>query len=191
MLNTEIIKFEKWQQYLNIDTSPVKFHKIPFKCCKDKNLQWFQCRINYRILGTNYVLEKMKIKPSNVCGYCKNYPETIQHLFCECVKVTPFWNNFKNLFQQCSKQILEMNKTDIIFGNLKFDNILNTALILAKQYIFRYRTSGAEPNIMEFKQVFKYHYEIENKIALKYLNIDKFNSNWIPYNTIVTHIQSL
>ena len=84
-----------------------------------------------------------------------------------------------------------MNKTDIIFGNLKFDNILNTALILAKQYIFRHRTSGAEPNIMEFKKVLKYHYEIENKIALKYLNIDKFNSNWIPYNTIVTHIQSL
>ena len=58
MVNNDIVKFDKWKQELNIEYSPVKFHIIPFKCCMDKHLQWFQCRINYRILGTNYILEK-------------------------------------------------------------------------------------------------------------------------------------
>ena len=43
------VKFEKWIQELNLTYSPTKLHIIPFNCCNNKHLQWFQCRINYRI----------------------------------------------------------------------------------------------------------------------------------------------
>ena len=89
------VKFEKWIQELNLTYSPTKLHIIPFNCCNNKHLQWFQCRINYRILGTNFLLEKMNIKPSNMCSYCKSSPETIYHLFCDCLKVITFWQNLK------------------------------------------------------------------------------------------------
>ena len=190
MVSSESINFDKWKQELNIDTSPVNYHTIPFKCCKDKHLQWFQCRINYRILGTNYMLEKMKIKPSNKCSYCKNKPETIYHLLCECTKVIPFWNSFRNYFQQYLIQT-NINNEDIIFGSFKLDNILNTVLILAKYYIFKHRLSETDPNFTAFKKIIKSHYDIEYTIALKYLNVDSFHSTWTPYNTIVTDIQSL
>ena len=92
----------------------------------------------------------MKIKPSNVCSYCKNKPETIYHFFCECEKVIPFWISFRNYFQQHVNQTT-MNNEEIIFGSLKLDNILNTILILAKYYIFRHRTREINPNITDFR----------------------------------------
>lgn len=40
----------------------LKLFQLPYKCQKDTHLQWFQTRINNRILGTNVLLYKMKIK---------------------------------------------------------------------------------------------------------------------------------
>ena len=52
----------KWQTELNpnqmLDWS--KLLELPFKSTKDTNLRWLQMRINHRILGTNYLLSKIK-----------------------------------------------------------------------------------------------------------------------------------
>lgn len=184
----EKVKFEKWTRELNLNYSLIKLHAIPFKCCNDKHLQWFQCRINYRILGTNFLLEKMKIKPSNLCSYCKLSPETIHHLFCKCQKVVTFWNTLNQYLRLYYKHDLQLSNIDILFGNPNFDNILNTLLIVAKYCVFTYRKSGVEPTVTQFKRKLKFHYEVEYQIAQKYMNLEKFHVNWTAYNRLVADV---
>ena len=181
----EKVKFEKWTQELKLDFSLTKLHFIPFKCCNNKHLQWFQCRINYRILGINYLLEKIKIKSSNLCSYCKLSPETIHHLFCECQQVIVFWNNFKQYLRPYCIHDLHLSNIDILFGNCKFDDILNTLLIIAKYCVFTNRTSGLKPTVTHFKRQLKFYFEVEYQIALKYSDLTKFHTKWAPYNRLV------
>ena len=175
----------KWTEDLNIDFNPVSLYIIPFKCCRDKTLQWFQCRILYRILGTNNLLEKMKIKNCNLCSFCKRHPETLMHLFWECEYVIPFWTTLNSYMKIYSTGTTQWQTVDIILGNHNFDNILNTILIIAKSYIFKQRTSGRYPNINDLKKYIKTYYEIEKNIETKNMNLDKFERKWTPYNRLV------
>ena len=61
-----------------------KIFRLPFVITKNSKLQWFQTRINHRILGTNRSLFKMKITQSPLCSFCRETDETIEHLFWEC-----------------------------------------------------------------------------------------------------------
>ena len=59
-----------------------------FKITKDSTVQWFQSRINHKILATNTLLYKMKLIEDPKCTFCTKRDETIEHLLweCECVK---------------------------------------------------------------------------------------------------------
>ena len=60
----------------------------PFKITKDSTVQWFQSRINHKILATNTLSYKMKLIGDPKCTFCNKRDETIEHLLWEweCVK---------------------------------------------------------------------------------------------------------
>ena len=60
----------------------------PFKITKYSTVQWFQSRINHKILATNTLFYKMKLIGDPKCTFCNKRDETIKHLLweCECVK---------------------------------------------------------------------------------------------------------
>ena len=76
----------KWTNSLNLnpDFNWKYTYKFPFIVTKDPKLQWFQFKINHRIIGTNHLLNKMGIKQDNICTFCQNEVETIEHLFYDC-----------------------------------------------------------------------------------------------------------
>jgi len=45
--------------------------ELPFLITNDVKVQWFQYRIIHRILGTNCLLNKMKITDDALCTFCK------------------------------------------------------------------------------------------------------------------------
>lgn len=53
------------------------FYK-PFRITKDTKMQWFQTRINHKILATNKFLCKIKITDDSKCFFCKVSEETIE-----------------------------------------------------------------------------------------------------------------
>ena len=59
-----------------------------FRACHksilDNGLIWFQYKILYNILDTKYYLNKLKIIDSNLCSFCNQQPESIEHLFVHC-----------------------------------------------------------------------------------------------------------
>ena len=66
-------------------------YELPLFLTKDSMLQWFQYRINHRILGTSRLMFKMGIVDKENCSFCNHFSETILHLFWECRYVDQFW----------------------------------------------------------------------------------------------------
>ena len=98
--NKEPTFCEKWNRKLdrqiNWQTTFFKIKKI-----KEVKLKWFQIRIVSRIIATNKSLHLMKVKNTNMCTFCEEDVETIEHLFFECDNIQPFsfWNNIFNMLQ--------------------------------------------------------------------------------------------
>ena len=55
---------------------------------KTKDLQY---KIIMRFIPTNYSLHKMEKVNSQVCSFCNMDPETIEHLFFNCIYVKNIW----------------------------------------------------------------------------------------------------
>ena len=74
----------KWEQVYNISEETWKdIFMSPFKYNYSSNLQWFQTRINHRILPTKKYLYTIKAIPSPICSTC-DQEETITHLLWTC-----------------------------------------------------------------------------------------------------------
>lgn len=77
--------WNKWEIDLNTNNINWKaIYGLPFRITKDPTLQWFQYRINHKLLGTYNLLHKMGIRNNNLCSFCSLHPETLVHLLWDC-----------------------------------------------------------------------------------------------------------
>ena len=87
--NTKPACERRWSKALEINI-PNKIwqeiYKLPF-LIENTTLQWFQFRINHKILGTNLFLHKIGYKNSPPCNFCEDEPESIEHLFFDCIHI--------------------------------------------------------------------------------------------------------
>ncbi len=127
-------------------------YQLPFKISKDSKLQWFQYRINNRILGTNYLLKKKKgIKGNDSCTFCGSSPETLSHLFWDCDIVKNFWKNIQDWVNQtCPFIRLELSKQDAILGNLKHSVAISNIILIARLHIYQNKMKLDCPSIQSF-----------------------------------------
>jgi hypothetical protein len=76
---------ERWKKELNTEiVNWDMIYKIPFYCTKNNQFSVFQYKILHRILSTNSLLFKCKLKETQHCNLCNETKETILHLFWEC-----------------------------------------------------------------------------------------------------------
>ena len=83
MFNTYV----RWQVQLHTDLSYQEFLKVLSNINKIKisnKLRSFQFRVMHLALITNTKLKSWKIVDTDVCHYCKKYPETVEHLLYDC-----------------------------------------------------------------------------------------------------------
>ena len=90
--NDPYLKWKKiWNKKYNFDDNECNnLHIKPFIINKDSTVQWFQTKINHRILGTSTFLCKIKLTYGSMCTFCSIVDETIEHLFWECEYVNKF-----------------------------------------------------------------------------------------------------
>ena len=182
--NKSINSINKWSTDLqtNLNVRTDKLFYIPFEISNDQTLQWFQVRINHRILGTNVLLEKMKIKENKLCSYCKHEPETILHLFSNCSLIMRFWRKLEHFLQSnCQDISFILSATTVIFGDITVSDVINTILIMAKFYIFKNKNTGKPPHLDSFKKQIVNYYQTEKIISIDNMNINKFNRKWVPF----------
>ena len=86
----------KWNQvFQNMDMNWKSVYTVTKICCRNTKLYWFQYRLLHRILATKYLLTKMNIEQNNLCTFCGEEVEKLEHLFWQCNTVNTFWENIE------------------------------------------------------------------------------------------------
>ena len=178
-----------WEEALGITIDKdmwKQIFRVCFKTIKDNDLIWMQYRVLYRILGTKDLRFKIKSHDDGKCSFCKEYSETILHLFVQCKDVRKFWSELKTHFQLILGIDLAINPSTLILGNLltKTNVIpLNTIYLAAKLYIFRVSKSSQILNYPSFCSFLKRIYleqEYTAKLEFKEGNFSKIWGNFMP-----------
>ena len=150
-------------------------YKACFKTTTDTAIIWLQYKVLYNILGTRNLLNKMKIKDSNLCVFCKQFPETIKHLFCECLEICELWKNLENwILIKIGTSIKFTDDVKILSYYQHDQNYwpINLILLTTKRYIFWCSQKNFRPRKYllqtEIKKSFteqKHLYEINSSIS--------------------------
>ena len=179
----------KWLEKLQVEIPwKIVFEKL--KQIKDVKYKWFQIRIIHRIIATNVTLKAMNIKNNDMCTFCNEARESIDHLFVHCTLIQVFWNVFKELLIQ--ENIVPDNfvftPINILFGctNEKaLSNMLYYVILIAKFYIYKTRCEDASPTFPLFRKYLTNIFEIERFIAMKNHAIENFNDKWTDWDKLI------
>ena len=79
-----------WKRKFNYDIDEDEWF-ISFRSSNETRLRVLQWKILHNIYPTNILLSKMKITESNLCSYCSNSVDFIEHFFFQCPKTNIFW----------------------------------------------------------------------------------------------------
>ena len=87
----ELPKFQiKWQSiFQEHELNWKDIFIMSYKTTIDITLRNFQFKYLHRIIATNKYLFKCKLSNSNLCDFCDENIETIEHLFWECKYIQP------------------------------------------------------------------------------------------------------
>ena len=100
------IKHERFQGTLS-DEQWGKIFLIPRIAPVDNRTKDLQYKILIRFAPTNYLLFKMKKITYQTCTFCMMEPETIEHLFFNCIHVKNIWlcvfNEWQMMRRSCVK----------------------------------------------------------------------------------------
>ena len=170
-------------KYVAIPKEEHSIHNI-FKRCHKSILnsvsRAFQFQFLNDILVNNYWLNKWKIQENELCTFCREKVENIYHLFWECKETRKFWRDLETLINT------EITSELVFYGSR--EDINNTLIILAKQYINDSRRKNKTPIFQIFIYKMKYIKKLEFEIACKNNNIDKYIEKWSCTDTMLGHL---
>jgi len=179
----------RWNTIYNIhETTWSDIFQIPFKSCRETQLQSFQYRIIHRILPCNNWLFNLKIFDTDICSYhyCNsNEKDTIHHYLIACPPVSAFWNSFVTWWNTTLDllKLCPLSEENIILGfpgSSHEDIVINYCLILAKFYIYTCKRNQTSIFFLSFLRILKNKLTIEEEIHVQNSCLDKFNLIWSP-----------
>ena len=136
-------------------------------------------RIIHRILGTNIVLSKMKMTPSDLCTFGCQEKETIEHLFWLCNHATLFWQQLEDRIHDKCAHAAQFNFSMalVLLGHVSgfnSDDICDFIVLLGKYFIYKCRCEKKVPTCTGFMNYLKARYVIEKHVAMSSLHYDTF-----------------
>ena len=101
-------------------------------------MKWINLQIFRFILPTNYTVNKYRPTQDPGCSFCSNHLEILPSLVWSCPEVREFWVMVENTISMYFPNF-RLGRKEAIFGdiNTKGDSIINTMLLLGKQFIWR------------------------------------------------------
>lgn len=170
----------KWnKQYHFSEEDWRSIYEMPFAVTKCSKLQWFQYRINHKILATNNYLFKINIITSPICVFCNQEDETIEHLLWDCCIVQEFFHRVNNLLSDFNIQ-LPLNKKDFLFSieDYKQKKLIQLIILEIKYYIYTARCLKQKPNTTALRHSLKMFYWIHKQLAINNGGLDTFLVTW-------------
>ena len=153
------------------------FYSLSHLCTNDTCLIYFQYRVLHRILPTNVYLYKIGFTDSEMCTFCKNQPESLEHLFYDCTSVKTFldivikWLNIDT----SSK----MSRTNMLLGWPVNQNnkVFNWFMLQFKYFVYISKCKKSTLHFNAFKAFTKIRFEIETNFISKKKPLE-YNGIW-------------
>ena len=174
----------KWNRDLNITLNDINWKqvfRICFKTIQDPSTIWLQYRILFRIIGTQELLYLIKTAHSPNCRMCKEYNESILHLFVECRHTRDLWQNFQNMVKNITGLNVPIDKTTIILGYLLNDSnhkSINTVILCVKQYIYKCFIKNHHLNVYNLYKYIQKVYIEQELVSRTEGYFDIFQNHW-------------
>jgi hypothetical protein len=169
------------------DINTKQIFEICFKLTADSAAQWLQYRILHRIIPVKSYLKKIKILDNDICSFCGDGSETIEHVFVSCDKILTLWNQLSMHIYRKTKSRIGFNVFNIIFGDcplLDANKVINFIILYTKQYIYLCCKQNRSPSLEGVLQYLKLKYEIEHCLSLRNCNSTKFSTMWAAWKSI-------
>ena len=152
----------KWCEQLDMEIEDWEtIYQTPFQCTKNNKYIIFQYKILHRILSTNSLLYKCRLKETHLCSFCNETKETILHLFWDCCVVKNLWLEISELFQNRCSFFLCLTERNVILGSETADISDNLFIVLIKYYIYSCRFTLSQPCLTGAIKMLKHAYNIE------------------------------
>ena len=129
-----------WNNLFNFDAEKQDWewkdiHTCNFKCTIETKLRSFYFTLFHRAIALNVFLQKIGRKDTPICSSCCNPRETFVHLFCECDKVKPIWQELQHFINTKCHSDYDYNNFDKLFG-FPQERWLTYILLCCKFYIY-------------------------------------------------------
>ena len=144
----------KWQNELGTTLSVEFWNKI-WRLNKysliSNRMKWINLQIFRFILPTNYTVNKYKQTQDPGCSFCPNHLELLPFLMWSCPEVRDFWSMVGNILGAYFPQFT-LGRKEAIFGDAKSkpDSVINTMLLLGKQFIWRQKFGSKSLDELSF-----------------------------------------
>ena len=158
-------KIAKWSNEIQDVRSEYiqNYFSLAKSCTNETKLIYFQCKLLNRILTTNTFLHKIGKTENNNCTFCKENPESLIHLFCDCRIIKHFWNECSDWLRNILTFTTTLTNHTIIFGIHSEKSLINHIILICKKYIYNCKYFETIPNfqiaiqkIIQIRNIEKY-----------------------------------
>ena len=94
----------------------INIYCLPKTVNVDHKTKELQYKILNNYLNTNARLKRIKILDDDLCSFCNEEAETLEHLFLSCAHVKKFWNEFLGWYLQFSQTEINIDYRTVVLG---------------------------------------------------------------------------
>ena len=150
-------------------------------------MQWFQRRINHRILPTKKYLYNMTYVPSPRCSFCQE-EETINHMFWQCQETQNLIGDFKRWLNNNNINLTFAEELFIFNLGKTYSSAELHIFVIIKYYIYAAKRTNHPLSIVALQNKLKYFYKLMQYTATRKGSLDKFENTWTKYKDLIDTI---
>ena len=171
-----LIAWMSWTNWIGmIFTEPTSIVPLKLSCVL------FISNFSIGLFAQTNSLHKIGRFDSPNCSFCKKFPETLLHLFCQCEKVSPLWDDLCFLINSISEESFTFSVFEKMFGvtdTSEHDNCISYLFLCLKYYIHRCKFQESDLSFVAFMNLVKTKRNIEYKIAVSKGKLRKHFKKW-------------
>ena len=142
----------KWELFLGKEVSEEEWENVyssTLYLLNDTQLQFFQFKINHRIIFTNHLLMNCKLSETTLWTFCNDATEKIEHIFWECQYAKHIWISLASYLQKSLNLKLDMDPSVYMFNCYSGDlpQCVNICSLLGRKYMHACKTKNALPTM--------------------------------------------
>ena len=150
-------------------------------------MQWFQTRINHRILPTKKYLYNMKYVPSPRCSFWQE-EETINHMLWQCQESQNLIGDIKKWLNNNNINLTFVEELFIFNIGKTYSSAELHIFVIVKYYIYAEKRTNHPLSIVALQNKLKYFYKLMQHAAARKGSLDIFENTWTKYKDLIDTI---